>query len=630
MALLGTSFHSLASDTQSEAIGPLGTVVVTATRQPQRVNESIANVTIIDRSEIEAAGPSTSLGELISRTVGVEMSRSGGPGTDESIFIRGANSGHTLVLLDGVRVGSATFGTTSIQAIPLSQIERIEILRGPASAVYGSDAIGGVVQIFTKAGRDAPKLSVEAGAGNYGAYETSVAHANTVDGLTYNVKLGAKGATGINAITSPSYPGYNPDRDGYWNRNASLNAAYKFDRNLEVGGGYFVSKSENRYDAFQSLPPTYVSVNAGLDYKMKREVSEANVYAKVSPLANWNSTVRLAQGIDRDESPESVVGDPLSIFKTTQDQFSWQNDIRLPVGQALVLLERLEQKVGSTKDYSQKSRTIDALALGWSGTIGDNNFQANWRTDDNSQFGQHDTYMLGYGYWLTPAWRLAASYGTGFKAPTMNDLYFPTTPGVGGGNAALKPEESTNREVSLRYEAGMTHGAITYFDNEIRNLIDWATDPVTYFSSPSNVGKARINGWELSLGTVLGSWELKGNLTLQDPRDETTQEQLRRRAKQFGTISAAYVSGDLKVGGELQGVGRRYDDPHWMTGLNQVHMHGYSLFNVFANYRVSRSWQAFARVDNVFDREYEVARSRTVTYGVPGTTAFAGLRYTFQ
>lgn len=622
-------FAFIAPAQAAELLAALDPVVVTATRQSQRANEAIAEVTIIDRQDIEQAGPATMLGELLGRSAGIEFGRSGGRGADESVFIRGTNSGHALVLVDGVRVGSATTGATALQLIPLAQIERIEVLRGPASALYGSDAIGGVIQIFTKAPGDAPLFSAQIGAGSASTYETSVAHANRIGNLSYSLKAGASGTHGINAIESPTYPGYNPDRDGYRNTNLNANASYNFSKDAEIGAGFFNSLSTSRYDAYQ-LDAFFNSVNANFDYQMRHRVSGAFAYATLAPTSFWKSTLKITQGEDRTESPESIIGDPVSYFKTTQKQYTWQNDLKLPLGSALVALERLEQEVDSTKNYSQKARTIDSALLGWNAVVGSHAFQANLRSDDNSQFGQHETWLLGYGYQLAPSWRVAGSYGTAFKAPTMNDLYFPLTPGVGGGNANLKPEESRNAEASLRFQQGATQARITYFRNKINNLIEWTTDPNTFFSTPANVGQAVIDGVEISAGTALGNWLLNANATFQDPRDQDHHQQLRRRAKAFGLVSATYVAGAFKGGIEFKAVGGRYDDPHWQTGLNQVHMGGYALTNLFANYAFTKEWQAFARVDNLFDRHYDVARSVNVIYGTPGLSAFAGIRYSFQ
>lgn len=617
----------------AQQLALLDPVVVTATRQTQRANEAIADVTIIDKQEIENAGPTTTLAELLGRTTGIEFGRAGGHGADESVFIRGTNSGHALILIDGIRVNSATTGATAIQMIPLSQVERVEVLRGPASALYGSDAIGGVIQIFTKNAGDGPQLAIQAGAGNASSYETNIAHANRIGNFAYGIKAGISGTDGINAIESPAYPGYNPDKDGYRSANLNLNANYRFNADTEIGAGLFGAQSTSRYDAYQwdpSVLPWGASVNANRNYEMKHRTGGAYAYLNFAPTAIWKSTVRIAQGIDRTESPESVVGDPISLFKTTQNQFTWQNDIALPVGTLLAGLERLEQEVDSTKDYSVKSRSINSAMLGWNATLGAHAVQLNLRSDDNSQFGQHQTWLAGYGYRLTPAWRIATSIGTAFKAPTMNDLYFPNTPGVGSGNPNLLPEESRNAEISLRYQQGADHARITYFHNKIENLIAWTTDPDTFFSTPANVGQAKIEGIELSAGTAIGSWLLNANATFQDPKDQDTGQQLRRRAKAFGTLSASYVSGPFKGGVELKLVGTRYDDPHWMTGVNQVRMGGYGLTNLFGEYTLARDWKLFARVDNLFDKNYDIARSSSVIYGTLGMTAFAGIRYTLQ
>lgn len=613
-----------------EQLAALDPVVVTATRQTQRANEAIADVTIIDRQDIENAGPATTLSELLGRSSGVEFGRSGGRGAEESIFIRGTNSEHALVLLDGIRVSSATTGSTAIQMIPLSQIERIEVLRGPASALYGSDAIGGVIQIFTRTDSDAPRLAVQAGAGSASTYETSLVHSKRIGDFSYGIKAGLSSTQGINAIESPNYPGYNPDKDGYRNNNLSLNVGYHVNKDTEVGAGLFNSQTVNRYDGYQTDPNTYASLNADRNYEMKHRTAGAYAFATFAPTSIWKSNIRVAQGIDRTESPESMIGDPLSLFKTTQNQYTWQNDIALPVGVLLAGLERLEQEVDSTKDFAVKSRSINSALIGWNASIGAHAIQLNSRIDDNSQFGQHYTWLAGYGYRIDPAWRISASFGTAFKAPTMNDLYFPTTPGVGSGNANLQPEESRNGEISLRYLQGANQARITYFHNRIRNLIEWTTDPVTYFSTPNNVGEARIEGIELSAGTAVGNWLLNANATFQDPKEMDTGEQLRRRAKAFGNLSATYVAGPFKGGIEWKMVGTRYDDPHWKTGLNQVRMGSYALTNLFGSYSLDKNWSLFARIDNLFDKNYEIARSKSVIYGTPGLTAFAGIRYTLQ
>lgn len=597
----------------------LDTVVVTATRQPTRLNELVADVTVIDREELDRADPSATLGEVLGRVAGVEFSRAGGRGADESVYIRGTNSGHTLVLVDGLRVGSATLGTTAISTIPVAQVQRIEIVRGPASAIYGTDAIGGVIQVITRAGADAPRLQAEAGAGSHGAYEASLAHAGRIGGLSYSLQVGGSGSDGINAVTNPSSAAFNADKDGYNNRNLTAHVAYAIGPDAEVGANYYGTTSQNRYDS--SWPA------ADVDWRMRHEVSGFGIHGSLRPLAGWQTTLRVGRGEDRTVDRPSVnVGQDKDVFKTTQDQVSWQNDVDLPLGRLLAVLERLEQKVDSTNTFTVSSRTIDSASLGWNGSLGAHRWQANLRRDRNSQFGSRNTHTLGYGYQIAPAWRVAVSLGTAFKAPTFNDLYFPNIPFVGSGNPDLKPESARSREAAVHYEQGTQRASLTWFHNKVRNLIQWEeTFPGSWFYTPMNVGQARITGWLADYSGRFGAWTVYANATVQDPEDTDTGKQLNRRARHYGTIGFAHDAGPWQWGAEVKGSGHRYDDT-----LNTRRLAGYGIVSLHASYRLDRDWSLFARADNVFDRKYEFARSSTTNFGNLGATAFAGVRYTLR
>jgi vitamin B12 transporter len=600
----------------AETSNTLDPVVVTATRQPTRINELIADVTVIGREELDRVDPSATLGEVLGRAAGVEFSRTGGRGAEESVYIRGTNSGHVLVLVDGLRVGSATLGSTSLTTIPLAQIERIEIVRGAASAVYGTDAIGGVIQIITRPGSDAPRLQLDAGAGSYGAYQASLAHAGSVGGLRYALRAGGAGADGINAVSNPTSAAFNRDKDGYSNRNGSGHLAYALTDNAEVGGHYFASTNQTHYDA--SWP------TANADWRTRHEVSGAGVFATLRPVAGWQSTLRLGRGEDRTVNQPSVnVGQAKDVFKTTQDQATWQNDVDLPLGRLLAVLERLEQKVESTNTYTLDSRTIDSGSLGWNAGWGAHRWQVNLRHDRNSQFGSRNTETFGYGYQIHPAWRLAASYGTAFKAPTFNDLYFPNTPFVGVGNPGLQPEFARNREIAVHFRQSGQRASLTYFHNNIENLIQWEeTSPGSWFYTPMNVGEARIKGWLAEYEGRFGAWTVFANATAQSPEDAETGKLLTRRARRFGVVGLTHDSGPWQWGGEIKGSSERYDD-----AANTRRLDGYAVVNLHARYRLGKDWSFFVRADNVFDRKYEFARSSTTTYGNLGATVFAGLRY---
>jgi vitamin B12 transporter len=602
-------------------------VIVTATRQEQRANESIASVSVIERDEIAQMGVGT-LGELLSKGPGVEFSRQGSAASAETVFIRGANGGHTLVLIDGVRIGSASLGTTALEAIPLEQVQRVEVLRGPGSALYGSDAIGGVINVITQSAKNSttPTAAASVGLGTNNTFSTHVSTARKFDGTSVSLHAGASGSAGINSLLTTSNPGYNADNDGYKNQNLGLNVAHQLDKNLQIGGGLLNSKSTSHYDGYQT-DANWNRVNGHINYLRTHEVTSGNAYAKFSPTDTWDSTLRVANSVDSDEQTSSSAGAANDRYKTTQNQYTLQNDIALPVGKGLLLVERLEQKLDSNSSYSIYERTVDSYAAGWNGKLGRNSLQLNLRQDHNSQYGQKTSQYLGYGYQLSSAWSLATSYGTAFKAPTFNDLYFPVTPFVGGGNPNLKPEEAVNREVSLRFNNGSLQGHVTHFDNRIKNLIQWADDGTGAWY-PANIASASIKGQELGVAAQVGSWKFKGDLTFQDPKDDVTSARLMSRAKRYSTLSSQYASVDYKLGAELRMVGSRYYDPSTPTL-----MAGYSLLNLYGEYKLNKDWKAFARVDNVLDRNYELAHvssAPSAVYGVPGRTVFVGARYALK
>lgn len=615
-----------ASTTPNASMNP---VVITANRQAQRMDEVIGSISIIERDEIERSGAGT-LGDALARTAGVELGRQGGPGSAESIFIRGANGSHTLLLIDGVRVGSASLGTSAIEAIPLSQIQRVEILRGPGSALYGADAIGGVINVITKTSVDTntPAVMASMGVGTQHTFKTHLATARKNGPLSYNISAGTAGSAGINALLETANPAYNPDRDGYQSRNLGFNAEYELDKNLALGGGYLTVQNRNRYDSYQS-DNLWVKSNASLDYLRSHTTTQTNLYARFSPVQPWKSTLRVAEGRDADDQQSATTSAPNDYYRTTQRQYAWQNDVKLPVGNVLALYERLEQKLDSTSTYTLNQRSIDSYALGWSGRVDANRFQTNLRQDRNSQYGVRNSHYLGVGRSLNPEWVLAASYGTAFKAPTFNDLYFPYVPFLGGGNPNLKPEEASNREISLRYETGSIRGHLTHFDNRIQNLIQWADDGTgTDTWIPFNVAAARIRGNEFGLSIDEKSWLHRVNLTFQDPKDEQTGRQLTSRAKGFATLASLYRTPTYSVGAELRLVGERYYGASATTRMS-----GYNLLNLTAEYRLAKDWMWFGRVDNALDRQYAMAYTVSTPanpYRVVGRAVFVGVRYAIR
>lgn len=607
------------------ASGDEAAVVVVATRQPSRVSALAADVSVIERSEIEAAGPSATLGDLLAGMPGVELSRQGGRGASENIFIRGANSGHTLVLVDGLRVGSSTLGTTSIGALPLAQIERIEVLRGPASALYGSDAIGGVIRITTRLGADAPTLDARAGLGSHGTSEASLAHAGTLgEQVSYSIRTGETRSRGVNNITNTSSPAYNDDKDGYWRRHLGVDLAWRVDADTEVGLHWLDSQGQSKFDS--SWP------SAAFDWRIRNDVSALSLNARHRVNETWTTELRIGRGEDESiTTPSASAGQPHDRYATRQDQVVWQNDVRLPLGRAMIALESLHEEVTSSSIYTDTDRQTDSLVLGWNGSVDAHVWQVGLRHDDNSQFGGKTTHSANYGFLFAPGWRISAGLGTAFKAPTFNDLYYPNTLFVGVGNPKLLPEEARSREIALNYSEARGEASLTAFRNDIRNLIQWQeTPPGSFFYTPVNVGSARITGLTAAGKLRLGEWTLGAQATFQSPKNRDNGEYLVRRAKQYGKLTADRTDGRWTYGAELAGAGERYDSPSAVTGLNTQRMGGYGVVNLHGEYRIDNQWSLFGRIDNLFDKHYELLGNAASSYTSLGANAFVGVRFAMK
>ncbi|RTL29710.1 MAG: TonB-dependent receptor [Burkholderiales bacterium] len=593
-------------------------VVVTATRQDTRVSEVLSDVTVIDSQEIRQAGPTTTLAALLGRQPGIEFTQNGGPGGSSSVFIRGSNSNHVLLLVDGVRVGSVTTGSPTWEYMPLEQIDHIEIVRGPASSLYGSDAMGGVIQIFTKRGEGPFQPFVEAGYGTYNTSALSTGFSGSQDGLRYGFQVSNKHSDSFSAITNPTNPAYNPDKDGYRTTASSGNLSYSPAKGHEFGVNFMYADGWSRFDSGGPF-----STPASDDYKQKETISSVNLYSRNQLTDIWTSTVRIGQSSDDSRNLDNGVRS--SFFRSTQTQYQWQSDFKLPVGTALLGVERLEQRVDSDTGFAVNKRGINSILAGWSGHVEEHTLQVNVRQDNNSQFGDKATGMLAYGYQLASNWRAGLSWGSAFKAPTFNDLYYPADAYGDVSNPNLKPETAVNREASLHYEATGLDASITYYQNDVKNLIQWAPiDPTfvtTYGYTPSNVASATLTGWTLASSGKMAEYKVSGSLDLQDPKDDVLDKTLIYRARKVAKFAVSRDIGNMNVGGEVQAYGRRFVDT-----ANTQALAGYSVFNLTASYRVTDGLSVFARANNVFDKKYVLVKD----FATPGASLFVGVRYVMK
>lgn len=583
-----------------QAAGDEAAIVITATRIPTRASEQLADVTVIERAAIEAGG-ATTLPQLLSQQPGLQIVANGGLGKTTSLFTRGTNAGHTLLLVDGIPLGSATLGQPSLANLPLSQIERIEILRGPASSLYGSDAIGGVIQIFTRKGDGAMKPEAFAGYGSHGTSQLAAGISGGTEVLSYSLSAAHLHTDGFDA-TTPKIANTNRDPDGYRNTSWRGRVAVTPAVGHEFGATFLGIDSRNHFDGGG------VTVNAYND----DETRAWTLYAKNRLAQAWTSTLRFGESQDRGES----FAPARSLFETTQQQWTWQNDVRLPLGTLLLAAEDLRQEIDSTTAFAVKERTVRSLIAGWQARLGDHSWQVSQRYDDNSQFGSKTTGSLAYGYQITPALTARAVAGTAFKAPSFNDLYY-TSP-TSHGNPDLLPETAKNREVGFDWlsPTGARLGW-THFDNRIENLIAWQ-DTGGFVYVPFNVGRARITGNSFTGSHQWGAWQAQAGLDLMKPTDEETGKRLPRRAAQQLKARLAYEAGSWGAGAELVAVGPRYD-----TAAQANEMTRYELVNLFGHFRISSNLAVEGRIDNLFDKGYETAWG----YANPGVSVFVGIRY---
>lgn len=594
MAVLAVGIASpLAADPLS-----LTDQVVTATRTSQSMAANLAAVTVIDRAAIERVQAVDAL-DLLRRTPSVNIVNNGGPGKASSIGIRGTNSDHVLVLIDGVRVGSVTSGNAALQNLPLEQIERIEIVRGPRSSLYGSEAIGGVIQIFTRRGTQGepkPWASVTAGSRNHHAGSAGVA--GGVGNAWYNLGVSSLSTRGIDA--RPDFG--DPDNDGYRELAGNIRVGYRFANGLEVDAHALESHSSNDFDS---------GFKANSDALLRTH----GLNARFAPLDPWKVTLTAARSEDKSDN---FSGSRLtSRFDTRRDQFGWQNDVELAPGQLLTLgFDQLEDSVSSTTAYSEVSRRNKGYYAQYLGQRGVHEWQLGLRHDDNEQHGNHTTGNVGYGLQLTEQLQLVASYGTAFKAPTFNQLYFP-----GFGNPDIKEETSRNYEAGLRGDQDWGTWAVNVFRNEVEDLIASVNLGGGVWQAV-NVDKAVIRGVEFDLASQLWGWDVMTNLTLQDPANRSKRanqgDLLARRPEQLFNLDVDRQFGRIGVGASLHAEGRRWDN-----AANTQELSGYNTVELRTEYRLAPAWRFQARVTNLFDTDYETAR----TYQQQGRAGYLTLRY---
>ena len=579
-------------------------VVVTATRTPVEASEVIADTTVIDRATLDRTEGRT-LVEVLSQAPGIQFSSTGGLGKTSSLFVRGLEARHVLLLVDGVRVGSATLNTASFDNLPLDLVDHIEIVRGPLTSLYGSNAMGGVIQIFTRRGTPGLTANARVGGGSNGYSIESAGAAYGGAGFDVAAQVQHQQTSGFSA-TNPmvQFGNYNADDDGFRQKSGSLRAGWSFAPGWRLEALVLGSTGRTQLDDGPAVDSRA---------RIRNDVESLQVDGTV--LAGWRTKLSAARSLDAYDTTASTSSFNLGSIETDQKQYTWENRVTLPLGEALVLLERIEQDVSRPgAPFAVSDRDIDAGALGYSVTWGPHDFQASVRSDHYTQFGSKTTGAAAYAYKLAEGWRIGGSYGTSFTAPSFNQLYFP-----GFGTPTLEPETGKHGEVFVQWTPGVHRFRLTGYESRYDLFISGGPQPV-------NVPKVKIEGATLSWEARLDALTLAASYDYVDPVNEsvgtaTYQKLLPRRAKQAAKASADWAFGAYAFGAAFQAYSYRYDNT-----TNTIRLGGYGVLDLHADWRFAKDLTLGLRLNNVADRSFTTAFG----YNQPGREGFATLRWAMR
>lgn len=578
--------------------------VITASRVMQRAQDALPDVSVLTRADIERS-QAKDVPTLLQNLAGMEITQSGGMGGVASLFMRGAESRHALVLVDGLPMNNLNFNLAALEHLPLNGIERIEVVRGNVSSLYGSAALGGVIQIFTRQnageGLKGPWLEASGQVGSEGFRSAQVsAGQKWASGFGVNASTETTESKGFNAINSLQRLGTNPDRDGYSHTSHAVNLSQVFEAG-RMGLMLRETHATVQYDS------QWGPANQADESKSVLRNVLLNGSYKASKDLQWDVSV----GQQEDKLNAAVTAYPY--FVNSQSQTSavgavwtlWPNH-SITSG-----YENTRQKLASDTEYSLSERTLNSWRLGYQAKLENQQWQMNVRRDQYSDLGNASTWYAGYAYFVTPDLRLKASSSTGFMAPTFNDLYYPW-----GGNPLLKPEQARSNEVGMQYTQASWNARLTAFENRYTDLIDndanWTR---------TNIAKAKNQGVEVALA---GKWQLPGvgaqqwrlSFTSQDPQNEITHQALARRAKTLAQVGLLQSIGKWDTGIQWRYNGARTDDSKTLKS--------YAVLDFTASQALTPELRLNLRLENAGNANYQTIYG----YNMPKRGVFAGLNWT--
>lgn len=609
----------------------LDKIVVTPMRSEESIAGTTSAVTVFNANAIEEGSfQGENIKDLIVDSPGVDIVQSGSFGGPVSVFTRGTNSGQTQIMIDGVRVYDpiATNGAFDLAHLTLDNLGRIEVVNGPQSVLYGSDAMGGVINIITKKGSGKPKVSFLSSGGTYGSYREVLESSGKIEDLSYSFGVSRFDTQGFSKLNKFS------GRDPYGNTSVSVRTDYDLNGQNTIGIIGRFTDAKYHYDSVYKT-----SHDPDLIGKEKQIFMSNYIESRLSDY--WNQKLQLSyMGNFRrdadDQDPESPNDYLRDWYKGENYQLDWQHTIKAAKFDSVVAGFDYQRESGSSYYYqegtgwssesifSEKTTNTKGYYLQNIINIDDVfHFDTGLRFDDHSHFGLHETYKIDTSYLFKTGTKIKGGWGTAFKAPTIYQLYAPSTYDFGGGNSNLEPENSTTYEVGIEQNIfnDIVKFGVTYFHIDTKNLIDAIYHPDTYVTDQyTNVGKARVFGYE-GLLLIKPTKEFKFELgyTWQKTENMDTGDELLRRPKNKCYFKIQYIPIDkLELGLKFNYVGKREDSGNAM-------LKAYTKAGLEANYKLNTNTEIFASVDNIFDESYEEIKG----YNVPGRTFQGGFKFTF-
>ncbi|AZD18276.1 TonB-dependent receptor [Pseudomonas chlororaphis] len=587
LALLPTG-QPLADTLEREQALKLPDTLISANRQVEARNDSSAANTVFTRDDIDRLQPS-SVTDLLQRVPGVQVAQSGGRGSVPGIYIRGTSSAQTLVLVDGQRIGSSSSGDSNLQHLNIQQIERVEVLRGSRSVIYGSDAIGGVIQIFTRRSAEQglqPRLHL--GVGSHQTWERSIGLSGGDQQTRFSLGASLDDTAGSNR-THESYAS-DRDNDAYRNQSLSLSLSHAFNDDWEAGLNLLDNRGKSEFDnpfgrfdssTFESFPQKPYSEFA---------VSSFGSYVDGRINDVWKSRLELGHSENREKTFDKL-SDERTVFNTYRDSVNWQNDLTLDERNSLIVGgDWYQDRVNSSTAFAEDSRWNRAAFVQHRFKANSFSTELGLRRDQNQQFGGQNSWSGTLTLPLNADNDVLLTYSEGFRAPTFNDLYYPDF-----SNPDLKPETSKSYELQWRSQLSeSTRLETSLYRTDLEDAIIFGSN-----SRPQNVASARINGFEATLQQELFGWQSNLGLAIIDPRDRDTGHTLARRARRTLSLDLDRQFDRLGLGASWQAVSSSYDDL-----ANQQRLGGYALLGLRSNWTLTREVRLELKIDNLLDKSY--------------------------